>query len=372
MGRAQQKRTNDMNDTARANANTAYGNFNKVQGDTGGQFQSNSNQSFSGASGVYDKLANGFDASDPNYMAAGSGGRYGGYTAKTMTAEGYDSKQPQFHLKAIDPNNLAGARAGYDEFAKTGGMDDASQQNFRLRGNAAVPSFYSNLKQQMDTRRAVQGGYGAGFDASDAALSRRAAQDTYSANLNTEGTLQDKILSGRQFGIAGQADVGKFADDLQYKHDIGEGGFSEDYANRQDQAGMFSADARNRAQQFNIGEQNNASASSASAAGANAALDERAREFNADQDYQRRATAGEGYSGLYGASNTAESAAYGRQLGGLGGNDQQNANSINSRFEYNKPWGQQLANSLVSGGASAASAYFGGGFRKTPRAGANP
>lgn len=470
MGRAQQKETNRINDTTRQQSTSQYNDFNRDQSRMGQEYLNNSRSSFGGASDVYSNLAKGFGPGDQNYATGPSSGGSGvsarGYTAHTYdptgyeaknyraedykaktynaegynadqyTAEGYQSKQPQYHLKGIDPSNLADAKAGYGEFAQTGGMSEGDRNNYRLRGNATLPSFYSNLKNNLATRRNVQGGYGSGFDAADSALARQGAQATYQGALNTEGSLQDRITAGRQFGIGGQADIGKFQDDLQLRHDTSEGNFAEAYAGRQDTAGMFSAGARNTANQFNTGARNaanefstgarnraaevntsaenaasqfganarntanqfntgatnqalqfgagakndagqfnanaynqadqfNASAAN-SASSANAGLDERARQFNADQDFQRRNAAGTGYSGLYSDSNAATSAANQRWLGGLGGNDQQNQASIQNRFEYNKPWGQQLANSLVSGGTAAAGAYLSGGIRKQP------
>ena len=385
MSNKTKKETNLINDRERNQSNERYDAYNASQVNQGQNYYDQGNESYGGAKGVYDHLAKGFSAGDPGYDMWGggpggtgggiSGGGYSarGYQGEGYNAEGYETKQPQYHLRGIDASHIADAKKGYGEFAETGGMNEEARGNFRLRGNAAVPSFYSNMKNEMANRRNVQGGYGSGFDAADEALARKSAQGTYETALNTEGSLQDRITSGRQWGIGGQADLGKFSQDLQLRHDTTEGQFSEAFANRQDAAGMFSAggrndaaafgaNARNQSNQFNASEQNNAAAFGASQGGSasmfNARLAEDARQFNIDTDTRRRTTAGSGYSGLYSDANQASASANQRWLGGLAQQDQQNRGSIDSRYQYNKgPNWAGWGSALLGLGGSAVDAY---------------
>jgi hypothetical protein len=313
MGRAQQRRTNEANEQNRTQTNQGYSNYITDTGYQGSVSQNQANQSFGSASDVYGNLAKGFQAGSPGY-----GGGGGGFSAGPA----------MYQLAAIDPNLVKTGREGYDEYAKTGGWDEARQGNFRLRGNAQIPAFYNSLKDSLARGSRVQGGYG-GFNSQ---LARQAAQQGYQGQLNTEGTIQGAIDTGRQFGISGAADLGKFSQQLALQRDVEQGGFYESAAQR-----------------------------AASAAGGNAKLAEAQREFDINQDLERRQIAGAGFSGLYGEGNNQAAGYSGRQLAALGGRAQAGQESINSQYEYNRPWGQQLANSLVGGLAGAAGSYLSGG-----------
>jgi len=302
MGRAQQKRTNELNESVRQQSSARYTDYGRDQNAIGQEYRNQQRPTYDRAMGVYDTLAQGYPAGSGG-SGSGSGGGGGGNS----------------YIRDFNPANVADAKAGYDEFAKTGGYSDQDQAMFRARGNATLPSFYSNLKNNMATQRNRQGGYGAGFDAADAAMAREAAQATYEGQLGTENTLQNNIREGRRFGIGGQADLGKFKSNFELQRDTSQGSLNESAANRA----------------------------------------QRNTEFTADEDFRRRQEAARGYSGLYGDSGALEGGARQRQLGGLTAEDQMQAGAINRQYEYNRPWGGALANSLIGGLTGASGGWLG-------------
>jgi hypothetical protein len=84
----------------------------------------------------------------------------------------------------------------FEEFEKTGGYNDKQLADIRGRSNSVIPSFYNNLQDQLDRRRAVQG-YSPGFDASTRQLTRQSAQQAADAARDTEMSIGDTVRTGR-------------------------------------------------------------------------------------------------------------------------------------------------------------------------------
>lgn len=94
---------------------------------------------------------------------------------------------------------------GYDEFAKTGGYSEEDKGNIRAKALSPISAFDTARRDDMSTRRSVQGGYTPGFDASSRALSRDTARNISDTSLNAEVGIKDKVNAGKQWGISGQA-----------------------------------------------------------------------------------------------------------------------------------------------------------------------
>jgi len=94
---------------------------------------------------------------------------------------------------------------GYEEFAKTGGYSDVDKANIRERGLSAASAMGKGMQDEMSARRATQGGYSPGFDASSRALKRDTARNITDNALNTELGIKEKTNEGRKWGISGVA-----------------------------------------------------------------------------------------------------------------------------------------------------------------------
>jgi hypothetical protein len=88
----------------------------------------------------------------------------------------------------------------YDEFAKTGGYDDAQQTAYRQRATAGIPAQYQTA---MDTANRMSGITGNYNPAAIAQMARSSAYDTNRAATDAEASLQDSIRSGRLAGAQG-------------------------------------------------------------------------------------------------------------------------------------------------------------------------
>lgn len=155
----------------------------------------------------YKNLASGQDATGNQLAGLGSFG--GGGYAPTLVSLDPSQAGLESRYKGLS-GNLEGAAAGYKNFADTGGYSTSDIANTRSRGVEPVGAFYSNLKNTMATRNAVQGGYSPGMTASTARLARASAQESGKAARDTELGLQDAIRQGKIAGLGGMADIGKF------------------------------------------------------------------------------------------------------------------------------------------------------------------
>lgn len=169
-----------------------------------------------------DRLSGAQGRADETYNAAfggledflGGAGRRGG---------GYDSM-----FRGLATNPLAGVDIGrvrgsgvFDEFAKTGGLDEAARGDLRNRASSTVGSFYAGLKDELD-RSARSSGYGGGpgFDAQSAKLARQGAQSTQQALLDAETDIIDRVTAGRQWGAGNVSQADQFLADLMSRNKI--------------------------------------------------------------------------------------------------------------------------------------------------------
>lgn len=92
---------------------------------------------------------------------------------------------------------------GYEEFAKDGGYNEAARADIRSSALRPISALGSGLTQELDRRRAVQGGFSPGFDASSRALMRDTGRGMSEASVNARLAVQDRVNAGRQWGIGG-------------------------------------------------------------------------------------------------------------------------------------------------------------------------
>lgn len=181
---------------------------------------------------VFDKTFAGYDDFIQNSKPSGFGNN-------NAARQGYERYS---RGGGVTDENKARIRGGgvFDEFARTGGVSEADKTNIRARGTATIPSFYANLKQELDRTKAAQGGYSPGYSAQAAELSRDAAFGAQDAALNAEGSIIDRVSEGRKwgassmsgaeralvdaiqngemFGISGMADLDKFDSQSSAQH----------------------------------------------------------------------------------------------------------------------------------------------------------
>lgn len=107
----------------------------------------------------------------------------------------------------IDAEGQARMRGGgvFDEFSKTGGLDEGARSNIRSRGNSVIPSMYGQMRNEANRMGAVQGGYGPGRAALSGRMGREQAGAAQSAALDSELGIQKQVNEGRQWGAGNMA-----------------------------------------------------------------------------------------------------------------------------------------------------------------------
>ena len=154
------------------------------------------------------------DISDPeriNYNASSTGkgayetlARTGGYDAARRASIGENveglkgfSRAGGLDDKAI--NRFRGSGV-FDEFSKTGGYSDSDKANIRSRALSPIGSYATGTQDELNRRRAVQGGFAPGFDSASQSLRRDAARGIADTSLNAELGIKDRVNAGRMGG----------------------------------------------------------------------------------------------------------------------------------------------------------------------------
>jgi len=102
----------------------------------------------------------------------------------------------------------------FDEFARTGGLSEADKENLRARSTAVLPSFYANLKDELNRTRNLQGGYAPGYDAQSAKMIRDQAYAANQAAAEAEGGIVDRVTEGRKWGAGSLSSAEQGLQDL--------------------------------------------------------------------------------------------------------------------------------------------------------------
>lgn len=190
----------------------------------------------------------------------------------------------------------------FDEFARTGGYSEGDKSNIRARGIAPIDSFYGNLKNELQRRQGVQGGYGAGYDSASSKMARDAAISSGDLSRDTEIDIMDRVLAGRMQGAGALSDAEQYySGAMQQGRLAGLGGMTDigkfGYGGLENIAGI----------RQQISNANRQSAASASNANRNSAL---AQQQYADR---MRLTGLGGLESVYGSS-PAELSRYDTEL----------------------------------------------------------
>lgn len=121
-----------------------------------------------------------------------------------------------FNTGGVDPtgqNRMRGSGV-FDEFAKTGGLDEAARANIRSRGTATIPAFYQAIRDKLQNQARIGGGAGPGFTASMSRLGRDQGRAAQEAATNTELGLTNQINEGRRWGAGSMSDAESRLQDL--------------------------------------------------------------------------------------------------------------------------------------------------------------
>lgn len=103
---------------------------------------------------------------------------------------------------------LGSAMKGYQEFANTGGFDDAAQHDIRARGISPIRAAYANTQMQLDRAKSLGGGGGANnYIAATSRAQRDLPQQLADAEQNVNADLAGKIQSGRLAGLGGLSET---------------------------------------------------------------------------------------------------------------------------------------------------------------------
>ena len=94
-------------------------------------------------------------------------------------------------------------RAGYQEFANTGGYSPQDIQDLRARAISPTRAVYANAQSNIDRQRALQGGYSPNYTAASAKLSRDLSSSISDANVNANASIADSIRQGKLAGLGG-------------------------------------------------------------------------------------------------------------------------------------------------------------------------
>jgi len=132
--------------------------------------------------------------------------------------------------------DFGSARSGYEDFAKTGGVDGTALRN---RATAQIPAFYDAYKSNAKRRMGQQGGYSPGFDAQMAEIGRQAGREGFNASRQVEGDIAEMTQQGRLAGLGGLTNLGGMETDLNRFNSSGQFGADEGNANRRQSASQF-------------------------------------------------------------------------------------------------------------------------------------
>jgi hypothetical protein len=92
---------------------------------------------------------------------------------------------------------------GFSEFARTGGISDQQARDIMARGTSVIPSYYGQMRNDLNTNTRIQGGYNPGLAASARNLARDQASAAQAAARDTRLGLADTVNKGRLAGFEG-------------------------------------------------------------------------------------------------------------------------------------------------------------------------
>lgn len=187
MGQSREaRRTNQIADRNREETAQQYRDYNRTREGFAGEARNRSDQAYNTAYGGYQKYLDNFFDSPPT---SGGGEARAGYRRYSKGGGLTDENRERIRGKGV-----------FDEFARTGGWSEGDKGNLRSRLTSTIPSFYDNLRNEMQRGATMMGGAGPTFDASLAALTRQQSQATGDATRDAELEILDRVNQGRQWG----------------------------------------------------------------------------------------------------------------------------------------------------------------------------
>lgn len=106
-----------------------------------------------------------------------------------------------------DPS-IQSSLAGYQKFADTGGFSPQDVQDLRARAIGPTRSIYSSAQANVNRQRGLQNGYAPNAIAAQAKMARDESQQISDANVNTNTSLASMIQQGKLAGLGGLSSTG--------------------------------------------------------------------------------------------------------------------------------------------------------------------
>ena len=268
-----------------------------------------------------------------------------------------------------DEQDRMRGRGIYEEFSKTGGLSDADRANIRSRATSVIPAMYQQMGDESNRMSSVQGGYGPGRAALQSRLARDQASGLSDATRDAELGIMEQVNEGRQWGTEGMTSSEATLQDLLTRNKLqGLTGASQTQLGLQNSmlqgrqygtsgmTGLAENQRQAEIQREQIAAQNRASGAASSAA--NAALQQRNKEWEAEFGLKRFQTGLEGLGSLYTSSpdEYMRNKSFDLENRELGSSTAGNLGSNLSANQGKNPW---LTAAKVAG--SGAAAYFTGG-----------
>lgn len=202
-------------DATKAKSNDQYAKANSLGADVGGAYRNlaaggnlapAAQQTASGMQGLGGPAG---PAQEHAGVLASTGGVDMG--ALTSTVPKLQPFQSTGGLNEGDKSNYLGGGV-YKDMADTGGFTPADKVKYMQQATATVPAMYQSMADDMQRRRAVQGGYSPGFTQSQGLLARTQSQSMNDAVRNAQVGLNTQVNSNKLAGAGGlQAGQGAFS-----------------------------------------------------------------------------------------------------------------------------------------------------------------
>lgn len=199
-----------------------YDRYNEEQRGYGDAARGRSDSAYNAAMGGYQ-----------DFIGRAKGGGFGS-SGPSSSRKYYDDFAKTGGLSDENISRIRG-KGGFDEFARTGGYSEGDKTNIRSRALRTTPSFYENMRQELDRANRQQGGSNPTFDASTQAMARESSQATADATTDAELGIMSQVNEGRKWGIGGMSDAEvKLSDLLQRGKLAGAGGLAQEDATEND------------------------------------------------------------------------------------------------------------------------------------------
>lgn len=194
MGQSREaKKTNRMLDTEYNDSRNMYNQYLASREANANQARGRSDEAYNTAFSGYRNFLDRYSGNPPG---GGGGEGRAGYRRYSRGGGVTDENKQRIRGAGV-----------FDEFARTGGYNEADKTNIRSRLTRSVPSFFENLKNEMSRQQVMSGGINPTFDASLAALARQSSQATGDAVLDAETDIQDRVNQGRMWGSNSLSDA---------------------------------------------------------------------------------------------------------------------------------------------------------------------